>query len=178
MKGKMVFLVLGILAPFLMVIGGITYAITGEMSTFPLTMIWIGLLSLLLFVYTYFAEIREFIAKRSTKYAFNTAIMTMIFMLIVGLIGIMSVKYKLRVDLTENKRYTLSSQTVKILQSLKNDVEAIAFYRSDERTRQAMHDLLKEYSYYSRRFSFRFVDPDKSPAEAVKYGVTSYRTTL
>ncbi len=178
MKGKIVFLVLGILAPFLMVIGGITYAITGEMSTFPLTMIWIGLLSLLLFVYTYFAEIRDYIAKRSTKYAFNTAVMTMIFLLIVGLIGIMSVRYKARVDLTENKRYTLSAQTIKILKSLKDDVEVIAFYRSDERTRQAMHDLLKEYSYYSRRFSFRFVDPDKSPAEAVKYGVTSYRTTL
>jgi ABC-type uncharacterized transport system involved in gliding motility auxiliary subunit len=41
-----------------------------------------------------------------------------------------------------------------------------------------MHDLLKEYSYYSTRFKFRFVDPDKSPAEAVKFGVTSYRTTL
>ncbi len=178
MKSKTVFMILGILAPLLMVVGGITYAITGEMGTFPLTLIWIGLLSLLLFVYTYFPEIREFIAKRSTKYAFNTAVMTMIFMVIVGLIGTMSVRYKVRVDLTENKRYTLSSQTVKILKSLKDDVEAIAFYRSDERTRQAMHDLLKEYSYYSPKFSFRFVDPDKSPAEAVKYGVTSYRTTL
>jgi ABC-type uncharacterized transport system involved in gliding motility auxiliary subunit len=97
---------------------------------------------------------------------------------IVALIGFMSVRYKVRVDLTADQRYTLSPQTIRILKSLPNDVEAIAFYRSDERTRQAMHDLLKEYSYYSPRFSFRFVDPDKSPAAAVKYGVTSYRTTL
>ncbi len=178
MKGKSLFLLIGLLAPFLMVTGGIIYAITGEMGVLPISLMWIGLLALLLFFYVYFPEIREFIAKRSTKYAVNTAIMTSVFLVIIVLTGIMSVKFKVRVDLTDNSRYTLSSQTVKILKSLKNDVEVIAFYRSDERTRQAMLDLLKEYSYYSTKFNFRFVDPDKNPEQTVKYGVTSYRTTL
>lgn len=169
---------LGFMAPVLIAIGGIIYAITGEMSALPITIIWAGLLSLLLFLYISFTDIRDLIAKRSTKYAANTAIMTAVFVVVVGTISVMSVRYKVRVDLTKNSRYTLSSQTVKILKSLKNDVEAIAFYRSDERTRQAMHDLLKEYAYYSPKFSFRFVDPDKNPAQAVEYGVTSYRTTL
>jgi ABC-type uncharacterized transport system involved in gliding motility auxiliary subunit len=137
-----------------------------------------GLISFLLFFYAYFPDIREFVTKRSTRYAVNTAIMTLIFVVIITVTGIMSVKYKLRVDLTEDRRYSLSSQTVKILKSLNSDVEAIAFYRSDERTRQAMFDLLQEYSYYSSRFSFRFVDPDKNPAQAVRHGITSYRTTL
>ncbi len=178
MKGKSLILLAGILAPFLMVAGSITFAITGEMGTLPITLIWIGLLALLLFFYVYFAKIREFIAKRSTRFAANTAVMTLVFMIIIVLIGVMSVKFKVRVDLTDDNRYTLSSQTVKILKSLNDDVDVIAFYRSDQRTRQAMLDLLKEYSYYSPKFSFRFVDPDKSPAEAVKYGITSYRTTL
>jgi len=75
MKTKGLFAPLGLLAIFLMAAGGITYAITGEMSNLPLTLIWIGLLLLLLFFYIYFPEIREFITKRSTKYALNTAIM-------------------------------------------------------------------------------------------------------
>lgn len=41
-----------------------------------------------------------------------------------------------------------------------------------------MFDLLSEYAYHSPRFTFRFVDPDRDPSEAVKYGITSYRTTL
>lgn len=57
-------------------------------------------------------------------------------------------------------------------------MEVIAFYRSDERTRQAMFDLLEEYSYYTSNFKVRFVDPDKNPTEAIKYRVSSYRTTL
>ena len=104
--------------------------------------------------------------------------MIIVFITIIGLTSLMSVKYKLRVDLTKQQRYSLSKQTVKILKSLQHEVEAIAFYRSDSRTRQAMYDLLKEYSYYSPKFSFWFIDPDKKPIEASRYGVTAYRTTL
>jgi len=177
MKTKGIWL-LGFLSPFLIVTGGIIYAVTGEMGNIALVLIWIGLLSLLLFFYINFSAIKLFIARRSTKYGVNMALMIGIIIVIVGVIGTMSVRYKMRLDLTENQRYSLSKQTVKILKSLPRDVEAIAFYRSDERTRQAMFDLLKEYSYYSPRFKFWFVDPDKKPVSAAKYGITSYRTTL
>ena len=173
MKARGLFAPLGLLSIFLMAAGGITYAITGEMGNLPLALIWIGLLLLLLFFYIYFPEIREFITQRSTKYAFNTAVMSMVFLVIIGLVAGMSVKYKVRVDLTRDNRYTLSDHTVKILKSLKEDIEAIAFYRSDERTRQAMSDLLSEYSYHSPKFSFRFVDPDRDPIETAKDEVTS-----
>ena len=169
---------LGLASALLIAAGGITYAITAAMGTLPLTLIWLGLLGLVFFFYVFFPEIRGFVTKRSTRYALNTAIMSGVFLLIIALIGAMSVKYKVRVDLTADNRYTLSSQTIKILKSLPEDLEAIAFYRSDERTRQAMFDLLSEYAYHSPRFSFRFVDPDRDPTEAVKYGITSYRTTL
>jgi ABC-type uncharacterized transport system involved in gliding motility auxiliary subunit len=178
MKAKGLFAPLGLLSIFLLAAGGLVYAITGEMGNLSLALIWIGLLVLLLFFYIYFPEIREFITKRSTKYALNTAIMSMVFLVIIGLIAGMSIKYKVRVDLTQDSRYTLSSHTVKILKSLKENVEAIAFYRSDERTRQAMSDLLNEYSYHSPKFNFRFVDPDRDPIETAKYGITSYRTTV
>lgn len=178
MKSMKLFAPLGLLSIFLLAAGGITYAITGEMGNLPLALIWVGLLVLLLFFYIYFPEIREFITKRSTKYAFNTAIMSLVFFVIIGLIAAMSVKYKVRVDLTQDNRYTLSDHTVKILKSLNEDVEAIAFYRGDQRTRQAMSDLLNEYSYHSPKFSFRFVDPDRDPLETAKYEVTSYRTTI
>lgn len=178
MKTRNVLLLPGLLGPVFIIAGGIVVAITGEMSSFALAMLWIGLLALLLFFYINFPIIKTFIAKRSTQYGANMALMIIVFITILGLTGVMSVKYKWRVDLTKQQRYSLSKQTVKILKSLKRDVEAIAFYRSDGRTRQAMHDLLKEYSYYSPRFNFWFIDPDKKPIESAKYGITAYRTTL
>lgn len=178
MKSNKMLLLPGLLGPLCIAVGGITLAITGEAGSFALAMIWVGLLALLLFFYINFSSIKIFIAKRSTQYGANMAVMIVVFITIMGLIGVMSVKYKWRVDLTAQQRYSLSKQTVKILKSLKHDVEAIAFYRSDGRTRQSMYDLLKEYSYHSPKFRFWFIDPDKKPIEAAKFGVTAYRTTL
>lgn len=96
MKGKGLFAPLGLLAIILMLAGGMIYSITGEMGDIAVSLIWIGLLTLLLFFYMYFPEIRGFITKRSTKYALNTVIMSMIFVLIIGMVGVMSIKYKIR----------------------------------------------------------------------------------
>ena len=178
MAGKRLFFVLGLVGIVLVAAGGVVYAITREFSVVPLSLVWGGLLSLLIFFYVSFSEIRAFVSQRSTKHGANMTVMIAIFVTIIGLIGVISVRYKMRVDLTETGRDSLSQQSVKILKSLEDDVEAVAFYRGDERSRQAMHDLLKEYSYHTPNFKFWFVDPDKRPIEAAKYGVTSYRTTL
>ncbi len=171
-------MVSGILGLMLTAAGGIAYAIMGEMGNLPLTLIWAGVLLIVFFAYTQLSLIQKFVGKRSTIYGANTFVMTLVFLIIIVMVAYMSVRHKVRVDLTDTGRYTLAPQTVKTLRSLPGDVEVIAFYRSDERTRQAMADLLKEYSYYSPNFKYWFVDPDQSPLEAAKYGVTSYRTTL
>ncbi|OHC75624.1 MAG: hypothetical protein A3G18_00225 [Rhodospirillales bacterium RIFCSPLOWO2_12_FULL_58_28] len=169
---------LGLLGVVSLLAGGVTYAITGEFSAVPLLLVWGGLLLTMVSLYVNFAGVRGLIARRSTKFGANMLLMIGIFAVIIGMIGATSMRYKYRIDLTATKRYSLSPQTVKILKTLERDVDAIAFYRSDERTRQAMNDLLQEYSYHSPKFKYWFVDPDKRPVETAKYGVTSYRTTL
>jgi len=106
------------------------------------------------------------------------AVMLVVFLAILIIISAISIRNKKRIDLTKTGRYTLSDQSIKIIKSLKRDVETLAFYRQDQRTRQAMFDLLQEYSYHSPRFTYRFIDPDRNPEETLKYGITEYRVTL
>lgn len=167
-----------ILGFILTIASGMTYLILGTMEVYVAVLLWVGLILLLLSFYINFSEIRGFIAKRSTRYGANTAVMVIVFLGIVAVVALMSIKYKFRWDLTETKRYTLSDQTQKVLKSLKKDVEAIAFYRMDERTKQAMEDLLENYSNHSPRFKYQFIDPDRRPGMAQRYGITSYRTTI
>ncbi|MBI5182274.1 MAG: GldG family protein [Nitrospirae bacterium] len=169
---------IGLLGILLVVGGGLVYAINTVITTASASLIFTGLLLLLIYFYINFARIRDLLIKRSSKYGANMAVMILIFLCVLALIAVMSTRYKKRIDLTATNRYTLSEQTKKILKSLKKEIEAVAFYRADERTRQAMEDLLQEYSYYSPRFKHQFVDPDRTPAVAAKYGVSSYRTTL
>ncbi|MEE9613806.1 MAG: Gldg family protein [Thermodesulfobacteriota bacterium] len=177
MKGRILPFI-GLLGLLLMAVGGVSYAVIGEMTTPVAVLIWSGLLLALFFFYVYFPEIKDVISGRSARYGFNMVVMVGIFASILTMTALMSVKYKAQWDLTKSGRYTLSDQTLKILKGLERDVEAVAFYRSDERTRQEMEDLLEIYASRSSRFSYWFVDPDKKPGTADKYGVTSYRTTL
>ena len=170
--------IIGIIGLFTVAAGGITYAISGAMESYIIALLWAGLLILLFYFYVSFPELRTLLTLRSAKYGANTAVMIIIFITMIGVVSFFTTRYKVRWDLTKTGRYTLSIQSKKIVKSLKKDVTAIAFYRSDERTRQAMEDLLSEFSQISSKFSYQFIDPDKQPGAAAKYGVTAYRTTL
>lgn len=168
----------GLLGILLLAVGGVIYAVQWEMTAPVAAIIWAGALLCILFIYVNFSDIRLVFSGRSVKFGANAAVMAAVFIGILVMVGLMSIKYKSRVDLTATKRYTLSAQTQKILKGLKKDIEVISFYRGDERTRQAMEDILQSYASLTPRFTYWFVDPDRKPGVAEKYGVTSYRTTL
>ena len=139
---------IGLIGLLLIITGALIFAINTILTTFSASLIFTGLLLILVYLYINFSKIRDVLLNRSAKYGANMAIMILIFISVIALIAVISTRYKRRLDLTATKRYTLSAQTVKILKSLKKEIEAIAFYRADERTRQAMEDILLEYSYY------------------------------
>lgn len=170
--------IIGFLGLFTVVAGGITYAISGAMETYIIALLWTGLLLLLFYFYVSFPDLRSLLTLRSAKYGANTAAMITVFFMVLVVVSYFTTRYKVRWDLTKTGRYTLSAQSKNIVKSLKKDISAIAFYRSDERTRQAMEDLLVEFSQLSPKLTFQFIDPDKQPGAAAKYGVTAYRTTL
>ncbi|MBI5233682.1 MAG: GldG family protein [Deltaproteobacteria bacterium] len=176
---KKAYLTLAGLSGLILIFSGtVAYAVIGQMTIPVAVLVWSGVLMSLVFVYVNFSEIKVVFSGNAARYGANTVIMVAVFIAILVATSLMTMKYKMRIDLTATKRYTLSDHTKKILKSLKKDVDAIAFYRSDERTRQAMEDLLDLYASASPRFNYWFIDPDKKPAEAQRYGVTSYRTTL
>src|SRR3990170_3990566 len=156
----------------------IVYAIRNQMTTPLVAVLWGGALLILFFFYANFGNLRNLLSKRTTKYGANMMVMILIFLTIVVILSVISTMHKQRVDLTKAGRYTLSDQTLKILKSLKRDVEVTAFYRQDQRNRQEMYDLLQEYSYHSPRFKYQFIDPDRHPEQTLKYGITEYRVTL
>jgi len=99
-------------------------------------------------------------------------------MAVVILVNFLAARHNIRFDLTENKAFSLSEQTIKILESLPREVTVTAFYREMEPTRQKLEDLLEEYKYHSKKLSVKYIDPDKSPGEVKRYGITEYGTII
>jgi ABC-type uncharacterized transport system involved in gliding motility auxiliary subunit len=84
-----------------------------------------------------------------------------------------------RLDLTPERRFTLSPYTREILAKLDRDVRITAFYSSQGvAIRHEMEDLLALYRDAQPRIEVRLLDLDRNPGAAKRLGVTSYNTAV
>jgi len=86
--------------------------------------------------------------------------------------------YTLRLDLTPEKRFTLSDHARQVLGSLEQDVEIVAFLRSDDARNADVEDLLGRVRNASPRVRFTLVDVNRNPAVARQYGVDDYGAVI
>jgi ABC-type uncharacterized transport system involved in gliding motility auxiliary subunit len=80
----------------------------------------------------------------------------------------------IRLDLTAERRYTLSDQAEKILDGLPTDVRILGFLRTQDPRNPAIQDLLRRVGNRSARVRVDVVDVNRNPALAREYGVDSY----
>ncbi len=90
----------------------------------------------------------------------------------VVLINYIAYRNSTRFDLTPGKRYSLSPQSVQILNALADDLTVTVFYKKGEGS--AVRDLLELFSRTTRRFRYHVFDLDKNPAKAQMLGVRDY----
>jgi len=106
----------------------------------------------------------------------NLAVYTLVAVAILVMVNWFSNEHVKRWDLTKNQRFSLSPQTVKLLNGLPQDV---TFYVFDQKERfQNEGDVLGQYSAASRRVNVRYVDPNRDPALAKQFAVRNYGTII
>ena len=134
----------------------------GFMATPVLVALIVGMVMLVLSFFT-----SGIVGGRQMKYGTNALIMTLLFAIILGFGFYLLKRYPLRWDATKEKLFTLSDQTVTILQNLKEPVKAIAFMtpgQSDELS--SVEELLRGYERHSDKFKFEAIDPYVDPVRA------------
>lgn len=136
----------------------------------------LGLAGIIYFIVVYYKTRERSISKRSFKYGSNVLVQVIITLAIVAMIGFISTRQHYRQDLTSNNFWSLSDQTVKVLNNLEKDVEIKAFFKASEQN--AAKDQLDEYSYRSSNLEYTLIDPDEEPQITKNYGVTQYNTVV
>lgn len=111
--------------------------------------------------------VRQILGIRGVRYGGNALVMTIGVIAILGILNYFasSTRFDWRQDLTSNKQFTLSDQTLTILQNLKAPVKATAFFTQNAAGgKQDAEDRLKEYALRSNgKLTYEFVDPDERP---------------
>jgi ABC-type uncharacterized transport system involved in gliding motility auxiliary subunit len=166
----------GITGLALLVIGFVIYSINSVVTTIAAIFMIVGVALLVLYTVLNFSQIKQGLSSRSAKFGSNAAL-TIIFVLgILIVLNIVFNRFSLRADTTAAKQFSLAEQTRKVLKNLDQDVKVTGFFKSGDEFQ--LNELLTEYSHYSPRFSFRFIDPDKKPGEAKRYDIKAYNTVV
>jgi len=125
------------------------------------------------------------ITKREVSFWSNFGVSFALLIGILVVVNIISNKYYILKDMTEEKLLSLSDQTKKILKELdqkakveNKKLEIIAFMREgDEETRE-FERLMRQYEYNSKSIKWEIIDPEKKPQLATKYEIKTLGTVV
>jgi ABC-type uncharacterized transport system involved in gliding motility auxiliary subunit len=84
----------------------------------------------------------------------------------------------IRYDVTEGKSNSVSGQTVRVLNSVDDEIVITGFYKDVGVDRGGFYDLAKEYSRNNDNIKVKLINPDKEPGIAKKYGVKEYGSVI
>jgi ABC-type uncharacterized transport system involved in gliding motility auxiliary subunit len=135
-----------------------------------------GLVCTLLYMMSQWREIGQAFAGRQARFGTLAAASVLVVLGILAAINYLGNRHNKRWDLTAARQFSLSDQSKKVLQDLKEPVTIRVFTRSEEF--QRFRDRLDEYTYQSKQVSAEYIDPEKRPGVAQQYGVTSLGTVV
>ena len=168
--------IIGIVGAVLLLFSFVLYSIENIWGVINWITLLLGVIGIGYFLFIYYKNREKGISKRSLQYGSNVLVQVIIVIGIVGFLAFITTRQNFRADWTVNKLYSLSDQTIKIMDGLDKEVRIIAFYKSGNQS--GAKDILDEYGYRSGNLAYEFVDPDEKPQIARQYQVTKYNTVI
>ena len=137
---------------------------------------WAGLALVLVYIAGQWRDIADFYKGRSARYGTLAMVGVLVFAGILVAINYIASRQNKRWDLTSNQVYSLSDQTIKVLQNLDAPVKMTVFDR--ELQLEGYKDRLDVYSYHSSKVSTEYIDPEKNPIRAKAAQIQSLGTIV
>ena len=128
-----------------------------------MSLFFAGLGLLVLTAVANMGTLAAFSRKRSARHGANAVLMILMFTAVLVVIQAISMRNTHRIDVTANKRFTLSGQTRTLLDQLDDEVVVTAFFRSSDVQAVLASNLLAMYGNQNKLFRFSLVDPDRKP---------------
>ena len=119
-------------------------------------------------------RVRRALSGRQAKFGTNALVLGGAFVGLLVVVNLVAINYPQRLDLTEDKEFSLRDETALLLSELAAPVSLIGFYSPDRATaRDQIRPTLDEYVRVSEGLvSYEFVDPRANPLAADRYGIT------
>ncbi|HZJ57849.1 MAG TPA: GldG family protein [Clostridia bacterium] len=113
-------------------------------------------------------KILDSFKNKKFKYGGYATLMTAFVLAILVIINLVVGQIPFRVDLTENRLFSLSDQTDTILKNLDQKIEIIGLYQTGNEDK-VFDEILQRYRRGNKNISISYVDPVKNPTFSSKY---------
>ncbi|HZC68905.1 MAG TPA: DUF4350 domain-containing protein [Nitrospirales bacterium] len=177
MNNRLTFL-LGVLGGVLAGTGVVIYVLAPERTTLIATVEGLAATCLTVFLITHFELFREFSTRRATRLGLNSVLMVILMGTILGILNFLAARHSVRWDFSETKRFTLAPQTARLLRDLPREVKVTVFTSDQSPVRPAYRDLIESYRAHTTKLTVEFVDPEKKPGVARRYGIARPDTAV
>ncbi len=147
-----------------------------EWDQYAIYAAWGGLACVVLYTLGQWRDIVAFFKQRQARYGTLATVSVLVALGIVLAANYLASRQNKRWDLTATKQNSLSEQTVKVLQSLREPVKFTVFDRQTNFER--FRPRLDEYAYQSTQVAAEYVDPDTKPVIAREYQIDAYGTVV
>ena len=137
---------------------------------------WAGLALVVLYTIGQWREIVTYFKRRNARYGALASISVVVGLGILIAVNYLSARQNKRWDLTENRQYSLSDQTVKLLRELDAPVKFVVFDQGENLDR--FRPRLTEFAYHSDQVNVEYVDADRKPVQAKEYEIQAYGTIV
>ncbi len=114
--------------------------------------------------------------RRSTRSPGGLILTGVLVLGIVIFLEIIFFNHNVKVDLTPNKAYSLSDQTINLLKRIGKDIQFTVFYRQGER--KEFDEFFGRLSIHTPHIKYKLIDLDRNPGRARLHGITAYGQTL
>ena len=149
----------------------LTWLLTSELGLIFWTKLGLGVAGVLLYLITERSFWSRQIGGRSTSLYLMSLLSALFVIGAVAAINVYMAQRPIEWDLTKDKIYTLSDQTQKVMQGLRQDVKVYGFLRNTEPYYAAIKETFERYEALSERCSYQMVDPIIDAQLAQKFGI-------
>jgi len=166
----------GIIGLILLIFGIVDYFIASGFRFFVFVNIAAGVFALVLWATTSSREsMGAALGSRTTRYGANALVYSLAFIALLIAINYLASRHDRHFDATEEKVFSLSSQSMNVVKNLNKPLKFYGFFQGGQN--QTANDLYAAYKYASPKVDYEMVDPDKHPELAERFKIATMGTT-
>jgi ABC-type uncharacterized transport system involved in gliding motility auxiliary subunit len=165
----------GILGLIALLFAGFAYFVASGFRPYIFVNLIAGVFLIIMWISAGWSEVGSFVGQRSTQYGANAVIYSVIFVAILIAVNYISNGHHRRLDMSAERVYSLSSQSVNVVKNLQKPLKMYGFFAGGDNP--TARELFEEYAYASPKVTFQMVDPDRNPELAERYKVSALGTT-